>query len=24
MTINEGFGPEAVVACGQIAVHGGR
>lgn len=23
-TINEGFGPEAVVACGEIAVHGGR
>lgn len=23
-TINQGFGPEAVVACGQIAVHGGR
>jgi hypothetical protein len=23
-TINGGFGPEAVVACGQIAVHGGR
>lgn len=22
--INEGFGPEAVVACGEIAVHGGR
>lgn len=22
--INNGFGPEAVVACGQIAVHGGR
>jgi len=22
--INGGFGPEAVVACGQIAVHGGR
>jgi hypothetical protein len=21
-TINEGFGPEAVVACGEIAVHG--
>jgi hypothetical protein len=23
-TINDGFGPEAVVACGEIAVHGGR
>jgi len=23
-TINQGFGPEAVVACGEIAVHGGR
>jgi hypothetical protein len=23
-TINGGFGPEAVVACGQIAVHDGR
>lgn len=23
-TINQGFGPEAVVACGQIAVRGGR
>ena len=23
-TINGGFGPEAVVACGEIAVHGGR
>lgn len=23
-TINQGFGVEAVVACGQIAVHGGR
>jgi hypothetical protein len=23
-TINAGFGPEAVVACGEIAVHGGR
>ena len=23
-TINDGFGVEAVVACGQIAVHGGR
>jgi hypothetical protein len=22
--VNAGFGPEAVVACGQIAVHGGR
>jgi hypothetical protein len=23
-TVNQGFGPEAVVACGQIAVRGGR
>lgn len=23
-TINQGFGPEAVVACGEIAVHGAR